>query len=215
MPDFRLEMAAGGVVAGIDEAGRGPWAGPVVASAVILDAATLPASLRDGLDDSKRLKAARREDLLAALRGSARIEVGRAEVAEIDTLNILRATLLAMARAVAELGAPPGLALVDGTHAPALACPVQCVVKGDTRSLSVAAASIVAKVTRDAIMAELARAHPGYGWERNAGYGTAEHKSALERLGVTPHHRRSFRPIIKMLGHEHPSTPYIESRRFP
>ncbi len=215
MPDFRLEMAAGGVVAGIDEAGRGPWAGPVVASAVILDAATLPASLRDGLDDSKRLKAARREDLLAALRGSARIGVGRAEVAEIDTLNILRATLLAMARAVAELGARPGLALVDGTHAPALACPVQCVVKGDTRSLSVAAASIVAKVTRDAIMAELARAHPGYGWERNAGYGTAEHKSALERLGVTPHHRRSFRPIIKMLGHEHPSTPYIESRRFP
>ena len=207
MPDFRLEMAAGGVVAGIDEAGRGPWAGPVVASAVILDAATLPASLRDGLDDSKRLKAARREDLLAALQGSARIGVGRAEVAEIDTLNILRATLLAMARAVAELGAPPGLALVDGTHAPALACPVQCVVKGDTRSLSVAAASIVAKVTRDAIMAELARAHPGYGWERNAGYGTAEHKRALERLGVTPHHRRSFRPIIKMLGHEHPSNP--------
>ena len=204
MPDFRLETAAGGVVAGVDEAGRGPWAGPVVAGAVILDAATLPARLCNGLDDSKRLKAARREDLLAALRRCARIGVGRAEVAEIDTLNILQATLLAMARAVAELGTPPDLALVDGTHAPALACPVRCVVKGDARSLSVAAASIVAKVTRDAIMAELAAAHPGYGWERNAGYGTAEHRGALERLGVTPHHRRSFRPIIKMLGYESP-----------
>jgi ribonuclease HII len=204
MPDFRLETAAGGVVAGIDEAGRGPWAGPVVAGAVILDPATLPASLCNGLDDSKRLKPARREDLLAALRGYARIGVGRAEVAEIDTLNILQASLLAMVRAVAELGAPPDLAMVDGTHAPALACPVQCVVKGDSRSLSIAAASIVAKVTRDAIMAELAAIHPGYGWERNAGYGTAEHQGALERLGVTPHHRRSFRPIIKMLGYEHP-----------
>ncbi|HJO72297.1 MAG TPA: ribonuclease HII [Rhodospirillales bacterium] len=204
MPDLRLEMAAGGIVAGVDEAGRGPWAGPVVAGAVILDPTTLPARLRDGLDDSKRLKPDRREDLLAALRGCARIGVGRAEVTEIDTLNILQATLLAMARAVAELGAPPDLALVDGTQAPALACPVQCVVKGDARSLSVAAASIVAKVTRDAIMAELAASHPGYGWERNAGYGTAEHRGALERLGVTAQHRKSFRPIIKMLGHERP-----------
>ena len=199
MPDFRLETAAGGVVAGIDEAGRGPWAGPVVAGAVILDPATLPARLGAGLDDSKRLEPARREDLLAALRGCARIGVGRAEVAEIDTLNILRATLLAMARAVAGLGAPPDLALVDGTHAPALACPVRCVVKGDARSLSVAAASIVAKVTRDAIMAELAAAHPGYGWERNAGYGTAEHRAAIARLGVSPEHRRSFRPVREAL----------------
>ena len=215
MPDFGLEMAAGGVIAGIDEAGRGPWAGPVVAGAVILNAATLPAPLRAGLDDSKRLKPARRQDLLAALRRSARIGVGRAEVAEIDTLNILQATLLAMARAIAQLGAPPDLALVDGTHAPALACPVQCVVKGDARSLSIAAASIVAKVTRDAIMTELASVHPGYGWERNAGYGTPEHRNTLERLGVTAHHRRSFRPIIKMLGHERPRTPYIESLRIP
>ncbi len=200
MPDFSIERQAGGVVAGIDEAGRGPWAGPVVAAAVILDAQTLPAELRDGLDDSKKLRPARRRALLAMLAGHARIGVGRAEVAEIDSLNVLRAALLAMERAVDDLGAVPDLALIDGTHAPDLPCPCRCVVKGDGRSLSIAAASVVAKVARDAIMAGLAAECPGYGWERNAGYGTAEHRQALERLGVTPHHRRSFKPIIKILG---------------
>ncbi len=200
MPDFSLEEAAGGLVAGVDEAGRGPWAGPVVAGAAILDRAGLSDVLRRGLDDSKKLKRSRREELFEALEAEARIGIGAAEVAEIDSLNILRASLLAMARAVGDLGVVPELALVDGNRQPNLPCPVVCVVKGDGRSLSIAAASIVAKVTRDRIMADLARAHPGYGWERNSGYGTAEHQAALRRLGVTPHHRRSFAPVIKILG---------------
>ncbi|MDP6786891.1 MAG: ribonuclease HII [Rhodospirillales bacterium] len=206
MPDFSLESRAARagrtVVAGIDEAGRGPWAGPVVAAAVVLDVATVASDLLDGLDDSKRLSAARRETLFAAMRREAgvAIGIGRATVAEIGRLNILGATLAAMTRAVADLGSPLDLALVDGKQAPALPCAVECVVGGDGRSLSIAAASIAAKVTRDRIMAGLAQEHPGYGWERNAGYGTAEHRDALERLGVTPHHRRGFKPIIKILG---------------
>ncbi len=209
MPDFELERLAGGVVCGVDEAGRGPWAGPVVAGAVILDHETLPDDLRNRLDDSKKLKPREREELFAALQacattgagkaGICRIGIGMAAVDEIDALNILRATLTAMARAVAGLGVTPALALVDGNREPALPCPVKCVVGGDGKSLSIAAASIVAKVTRDRIMAGLAADHPGYGWERNAGYGTAEHKAAMARLGVTPHHRRSFRPIRNML----------------
>jgi ribonuclease HII len=137
--------------------------------------------------------------LLAELETCAGIGVGRAEVAEIDRLNILGATMLAMRRAVAGLARRPDLALIDGNRAPALGCPVRCVVRGDATSLSIAAASIVAKVRRDAIMAELARLYPGYGWERNAGYGTAQHRAALEGLGVTPEHRRSFAPIRKIL----------------
>ena len=204
MPDFAFEDAARAlgrnVIVGIDEAGRGPWAGPVVAGAAVLDSACLPDVLRAGLDDSKKLTAARREALFAALTDHARIGVGIATVAEIDRINILQATLAAMARAVDALGAPPpDHALVDGNRPPRLACPVECVVKGDGRSLSIAAASIVAKVTRDRIMAELAAAHPGYGWERNAGYGTAEHSAALDRIGPTPHHRRSFKPVAERL----------------
>ncbi len=206
MPDLAFEIAAARAgrtsVAGIDEAGRGPWAGPVVAAAVVLDVAALPAGLLDGVDDSKRLSRARRETLFAALgreRGVA-IGLGRATVAEIERFNILGATLRAMARALAALDGAPDLALVDGTQAPVLPCAVECVVGGDRRSLSIAAASIAAKVTRDRIMSDLAATHPGYGWERNAGYGTREHRDALERLGVTPHHRRGFKPIIKILG---------------
>ena len=203
MPDFSFEDAARAegyaVIAGIDEAGRGPWAGPVVAAAVILDGARLSAELRDGLDDSKKLAPGRRRELFAALADFAHIGIGRAEVEEIDRLNILRATLLAMGRALGSLPIRPALALVDGNRAPTLPCPVRCVVGGDARSLSIAAASIVAKVSRDAEMAELARRHPGYGWERNAGYGTAVHRAALARLGVTPLHRRSFRPIAALL----------------
>ena len=196
MPDFSLEDAAGGVVAGIDEAGRGPWAGPVVAAAVILDRNAVP----PGLDDSKALTAKKRTALFVPIMETARVGVGRAEVGDIERLNILGAALLAMARAMEDLGVVPDLALADGNRPPRLACPVQCVVKGDSRSLSVAAASIVAKVTRDRLMADLAGECPGYGWERNAGYGTREHRAALERLGVTPHHRRTFAPIIKILG---------------
>ena len=199
MPDFSLEEAAGGLVAGVDEAGRGPWAGPVVAGAAILDRAGLSDVLRRGLDDSKKLKRSRREELFEALEAEARIGIGAAEVAEIDSLNILRASLLAMARAVGDLGVVPELALVDGNRQPNLPCPVVCVVKGDGRSLSIAAASIVAKVARDAMMAELDRACPGYGWQGNMGYGTAEHRAALDRLGPTPHHRCSFAPVRRAL----------------
>ena len=199
MPDFNLERAAGGRVAGIDEAGRGPLAGPVIAAAVILDPATLPGMLLDGIDDSKVLTKSRREELFAALRRYADIGIGGASAAEIDRINILAATLRAMGRAVDDLGIVPDLALIDGNRTPELACPATAVVRGDRASLSIAAASIVAKVTRDRIMAALARRHPGFGWERNAGYGTAEHKQALTRLGVTPHHRKTFAPINKIL----------------
>ena len=195
MTDLALERARRGPVAGVDEAGRGPWAGPVVAAAVVLDAGSVPV----GVTDSKRLSRARREALLTALRASARIGVGAASVAEIDRLNILEATLIAMRRAVDDLGVPPAHALVDGNRTPELSCPATAVVGGDARSLSIAAASIVAKVTRDRIMADLARAHPGFGWDHNAGYGTAEHRAALDALGVTPHHRRSFAPVAARL----------------
>ncbi len=195
MPDLSLEATARGPVAGVDEAGRGPWAGPVVAAAVILDRQAIP----EGIMDSKRLGPARREALYALLESSARIGVGAASVTEIDALNVLGATLLAMRRALLRLGPVPALALVDGDRAPALPCAVRTVVKGDSRSLSIAAASIVAKVTRDRLMARLAQAHPGFGWERNAGYGTAEHRAGLDRLGVTAHHRRGFKPIARLL----------------
>ncbi|MEE8393532.1 MAG: ribonuclease HII [Rhodospirillales bacterium] len=199
MPDFELEDQAGGIIAGVDEAGRGPWAGPVVAGAVILDRAALPEILIRGLDDSKKLSAKRRAELFHALKGHAKIGVGIAEVAEIDALNILQATMLAMTRAVGDLGVRPSLVLVDGNREPALDCPVRTVIGGDGKSMSIAAASIVAKVTRDRVMAELALEHPGYGWERNSGYGTKEHSEALQRLGVSRHHRKSFKPIIKIL----------------
>jgi len=204
MPDWTLERAAvadgAKLVCGIDEAGRGPWAGPVVAGAVVLDPETLGATLLRGLDDSKKLKPEAREVLFRELQARARIGVGIADVDEIDSLNILQATMLAMARALGDLGTPaPDLALVDGNRAPELACAARTVVKGDGLSLSIAAASIVAKVSRDRMMAELDRRHPGYGWARNAGYGTAEHQAALASLGVTPVHRRSFAPIRKIL----------------
>ncbi len=200
MPDFELEQAAGGVVCGVDEAGRGPWAGPVVAAAVVLEAARLSPDLFDAIDDSKKLSRPARENLFTRLQSCAEIGVGLAEIDEIDSINILQATLRAMARAVDGLGVQPDRALIDGNRPPRLPCPVQCVVRGDGKSLSIAAASIVAKVTRDRIMAGLAARYPGYGWERNAGYGTAEHRAALVRLGVTPEHRRSFKPIRKLLG---------------
>ena len=198
MPDLSLEAAVRDLVAGIDEAGRGPWAGPVVAAAVILDRHAIP----EGIMDSKCLAPARREVLYAQLEGSARIGVGAASVAEIDTLNVLGATLLAMRRTLMRLRVVPALALIDGDRAPALPCAARTVVRGDSRSLSIAAASIVTKVTRDRLMARLAQAHPGFGWERNRGYGTPEHKAALIRLGLTPHHRRSFAPIRELLARQ-------------
>ncbi len=199
MPDFALEKSLEGPVAGIDEAGRGPWAGPVVAAAVVLDPARLPTALLDGLDDSKRLRGPVRERLFDLILRHADAGVGDASVTEIDSGNILQATMLAMRRAFDALPAGARCAIVDGNRAPDLGVPVRCVVGGDASALSIAAASIVAKVTRDRIMADLARAFPAYGWDRNAGYGTKQHGAALAAHGVTPHHRRSFAPVARLL----------------
>ena len=208
IPDFTHEAAAmsGGAkyVCGVDEVGRGPLAGPVMAAAVILDAKIIP----KGLNDSKKLTREQRKELDELIRKDAAVSVGEASVAEIDELNILQASLLAMRRAVEGLSTPPDHALVDGKFIPpGLACKAEALVKGDARSLSVAAASIAAKVRRDEFMAELARIHPGYGWERNAGYPTRAHLDALRSLGVTQHHRRTFAPVHNILCEEPPATP--------
>ena len=177
------------ISAGIDEVGRGPWAGPVVAAAVILRE---PIS---GLADSKALTARRRQQLVPVIRERAWLGIGEASVAEIDRMNILQASFLAMRRAVAALPVVPERLLVDGNQTPGLAIPSEAIVGGDASVPEICAASIVAKVHRDGIMAELAKQLPHYGWERNMGYGTAEHRRQLEAHGVTCHHRRSFRPI--------------------
>ena len=195
MPNLSYERKAGGIVAGIDEAGRGPWAGPVVAGAVILCEKKIPR----GIDDSKKLTLADREFLYDKITTRCHWGVGIASVEEIDTHNILQATKLAMVRAFEALGLMPDAALVDGNQPPALPCKVHALIGGDGLSLSIGAASIIAKVTRDRMMCELARAHPGYGWERNAGYGTAQHQKALASLGLTIHHRRSYAPIKALL----------------
>ena len=202
MPDLSIEMYYRGLVCGVDEAGRGPLAGPVVAAAVILERRRLPRRLREELDDSKRLSAEEREEFAAMLPRCARIGVGAASVSEIDRRNILQATFLAMTRAVTALGVRPEIALVDGDRAPALPCSVRTVIGGDGISLSIAAASVIAKVTRDRVMRRLAERYEGYGWHTNVGYGTAEHQQALRSLGPTPHHRRSFAPIQLTLGFE-------------
>lgn len=204
MPDWSFENAARYhghlIIAGIDEAGRGPLAGPVVAAAVILERNMLSVALKKGLDDSKKVKPEVRADLCQELKRTARFGIGQASVVEIDVLNILQATLLAMSRAVASLGPPPPeYALVDGNQEPLLNCPVRCVIKGDSQSFSIAAASIIAKVTRDQIMQDLDSSYPGYGWDRNSGYGTQEHRNAISCLGITAEHRRSFAPVRKML----------------
>jgi ribonuclease HII len=198
MPSLDMELAAGGRVAGVDEAGRGPLAGPVVAAAVVLGP-WVPTELADMLDDSKKLTAEQRLIAFRALRESAaEVGIGAASVAEILRLNILHASMLAMQRAVSRLGASPDLALIDGNYPPKLGCAVRCVVGGDALSLSIAAASIVAKVVRDRAMARLAGRWPGYGWEKNAGYATALHRSALRQLGPTRHHRANFRTVAQL-----------------
>ena len=195
LPDLKHERSIGGRVAGVDEAGRGPWAGPVVAAAVVIGDACLPA----GINDSKKLKPGMREALLEQIMASCQCGIGSASVEEIDSLNILQATKLAMRRAIDALPVPPTHALVDGNQPPTLPCAVTTLVGGDGLSLSIAAASIVAKVTRDRLMARLAQECPGYGWERNAGYGTPSHQKGLATLGVSVHHRRSFAPIKALL----------------
>jgi ribonuclease HII len=198
---FELEAVElqihGGPVAGVDEAGRGPLAGPVVAAAVILD----PANIPDGIADSKTLEPEVRRALYQRILLTAQVGVGIAGVDRIDAANILNASLWAMARAVAQLPARPRLALIDGNKVPPrLRCASRAIVRGDAKCLSIAAASIVAKVTRDAIMIELARTYPDYGFERHKGYATPEHQAAIDRLGVTPHHRRSFKTVQLALG---------------
>lgn len=193
-----VELAIhGGPIAGVDEAGRGPLAGPVVAAAVVLD----PGNIPDGIADSKVLDADVRRTLYREILATSRVGIGIAGVDRIDSENILNASLWAMADAVAGLECRPRLALVDGNKVPTrLECAGRAIIKGDAKCLSIAAASIVAKVTRDTIMIELARSYPDYGFERHKGYGTAEHHAAIERHGVTPHHRRSFRPVQFALG---------------
>ena len=202
-PDFEFERAAFAegfsVVAGVDEVGRGPLAGPVTAAAVILDPNRIP----EGLNDSKALTEKRRTVLYDLIMDQAEVCIAHATVEEIDEINILRASHLAMERAVSGLQRAPDHLLIDGNMIPrGLTISSQAIIKGDARSLSISAASIVAKVCRDRIMVDLAQQHPGYGWENNAGYPSPAHKSALATLGVTPHHRRSFKPIHNILYQE-------------
>jgi len=207
MPSFahelRLIARVGGLVCGVDEAGRGPLAGPVVAGAVIFAKGKYPR----GLDDSKKLTPKAREKLFDKIMTRAiAVGIGEACVDEIDLINIRQATHLAMARAVRALSPAPVFALVDGNDAPALPCPCETLIKGDGLSVSIAAASIIAKVTRDRLMLRLHEIHPVYRWDRNKGYGTEDHLHALAVHGPTPHHRRSFAPIHNMLYARNPET---------
>ena len=207
-PCFKIELEYPEPLAGVDEAGCAPLAGPVVAAAVILDRKCFPR----GIDDSKNLPIGKRESIHARLVKCAVIGVGVASVEEIDTLNIYWARMLAMTRAVEALGIEPAWVLVDGNACPRWQRPSKAIVAGDARCRSSAAASIVAKVTRDRLMAERARDFPGYGWERNRGYGTPEHYRGLEALGVTPLHRRSFAPVREIIArHDQPKLSMPES----
>ncbi len=201
-PDFALEDRVNGPACGLDEAGRGPLAGPVVAACVYVPPAARDAPFWAHVTDSKKLSAKKREDLYGLIRATTVHGIAEASVEEIDSINILRASLLAMKRAYEEVIAKHGeplTALVDGNQKPPLSCPVITVVRGDSTSLSIAAASILAKVTRDRIMADLCGKFPFYGWSRNAGYGTAQHMEAIAAHGITPHHRRSFAPVTKAI----------------
>ena len=199
--EFEEDLQAQGYlnIAGVDEVGRGPLAGPVFAAAVILD----PRHIPNGLNDSKKLSAAKREILLKAIMEHAEVSIASASEREIETINILQASHLAMVRAVHNLKKQPDHVLVDGNSIPRnLEIPATALIKGDSRSVSIAAASIVAKISRDFVMCDLGQQFPGYGWEKNAGYPTAQHLKALQDLGVTPHHRRTFKPVHNILYQE-------------
>jgi ribonuclease HII len=199
MPDFSHETRIGGIVAGVDEVGRGPLAGPVLAAAVILPA-QLPPGLAEMIDDSKKLSGPRRVEIYAALRGcGADIALGAASVSEIATLNILHAAMLAMRRAVARLPRQPDHVLIDGNRTPGCAPPCTAIIGGDGISLSIAAASIAAKVVRDTLMARLHTRYPDYGWSRNAGYAATTHRAAILRHGATAHHRMGFGVLLRSL----------------
>ena len=201
IPTFELESAelslSGGPIVGVDEAGRGPWAGPVVAAAVMLD----PQALPEWIADSKMLDADQRERALVRIEAKAlSIGIGIADTQRIDQDNILNATMWAMTEAIRQISPAPRLVLIDGNRLPRLPMPARAIVKGDAKCLSIAAASIVAKVTRDRLMISLAREFPAYGFDRHKGYGTPEHQEVIRRLGVTVHHRRSFKPVQLALG---------------
>ena len=205
MPDWKEEAKYQGLIAGIDEAGRGPWVGPVVAAAVTFHTHNINPILLNALNDSKKLSAKKREELYELLKqeaqnGKLNYGIGEASAQEIDDMNILQATFLAMQRAVEELPQIPDMAIIDGNRQPKkFPCPSVTLIKGDATSYSVAAASIIAKVYRDRLMTELARQYPGYGFEKNAGYGTKSHIEGLQKFGITPEHRKSYRPIAEML----------------
>jgi ribonuclease HII len=194
-PTLQFERASGhAIICGVDEAGRGPWAGPVCAAAVILDQANIP----EGLDDSKKLTEAKREALFPLIMATADVGVGLVSAQEIDAVNILQATYLAMNRAVMALKQKPALALIDGNRAPKLFCATQTIIGGDGKSLSIAAASIIAKVTRDRLMTALDARFPAYGFARHKGYGTQAHAAALTQHGPCTEHRMSFKPIAAL-----------------
>ena len=205
-PDFSIEteISAKGYnrIAGIDEAGRGSWSGPVVAAAVVFHLEHQEKIIDIGLNDSKKITASMRGALFDIIRENADVGVGFASAHEIDEINILQATFLAMDRAIKDLTINPDFVLVDGDKAPSMQSKVKAIVKGDAISCSIAAASIVAKVTRDEFMVELNSKYPGYGWEHNKGYGTKKHQEGLRRLGITEHHRKSYKPIINILSHQ-------------
>ena len=195
MPDFSYESQYKGPVAGIDEAGRGPLGGPVVTAAVILDPNNIPAEL----DDSKKLSEAKRERLYTEIFQTARVGVGIAEPEEIDRINVLAATMIAMQRAVEDLPTLPSAVLIDGNRAPQLDLKCEAIIKGDSKSLSIAAASIVAKVTRDRLMVLADTRFPGYGFAGHKGYPTQAHRNALAEIGVAPLHRRNYAPVNAVL----------------
>lgn len=205
MPDWSEEDKCQGLIAGVDEAGRGPWAGPVVAGAVVFFNRKINPVLLNSLDDSKKLSAKKREELYKLIQeeeaaGNLSYGIGKASAAEIDEINILQATFLAMRRATAALKCNPDTALIDGNRIPkGFACPCKTIVKGDAKSFSIAAASVMAKVYRDRLMADLAQKYPWYGFEKNAGYGTKAHIAGLKQHGITPQHRKSYRPIAEII----------------
>jgi ribonuclease HII len=205
--EARVLKTKPGPIAGVDEAGRGPLAGPVVAAAVILDRKRIP----KGLNDSKQMTPEAREEAFARIMACAVVGVGEASVDEIDLVNIRQATHLAMARAVRALAIAPAFALVDGNDPPALPCRCDVIIDGDARSVSIAAASIIAKVTRDKMMRALHEEHPGYGWITNKGYATDEHVEALNRLGPCRHHRRSFAPVYQIIRPVNPEHSFLTS----
>lgn len=198
-PDFSFENKHDGLACGVDEVGRGPLAGPVVAAAVILNRAAFPQNILEHINDSKKVSQKKRAYLFDKIHEYAHVSIAECSVEEIDTLNILQASLMAMKKAIDGLRVKPAIALIDGNKAPRTPCRTETIVKGDSRSYSIAAASIIAKHYRDNLMNTYALEFPQYGWDKNAGYGTTAHLKAIEIHGITPLHRRSFSPISKCL----------------